>query len=119
MAPKLEWNKKRFMLTVRSQITSNADKAGQFMVDEAKDILTSYATPKFGKKYRSYVAKLIKYEVIQEDNAVVVNVEVDKTKKFWAGAYIEIGSKKYKKRRPFMRPAIFGNMRKVINILME
>ena len=114
----LKWTPSEFKKKLISELAENGEIVGKFVENDARRRLLAIKDPEWGAAYRSkLVARLISYEVIIKPKEVVINVGVRPSSSSRRhGFYIEIGTKKWP-AHPFLRPAVFMNRQKIINLL--
>lgn len=122
----LTWHPDRLKEKLLADLVANGELVGKFLEGEARRRLLAYPeldTIVDGKRYvgggayRRYVAGLIGSDATRERNAVLIRVGVGLGKGGrHHGLYIELGSKT-SPARPFLRPAVFENADKIIQVL--
>jgi len=114
----LKWDADAFKKQTISDLAANAELVGQFCEADARVRLNRIAEPEWGGKYRrGIVSGLLGHEVIVEKNVVTINVGVKPLAgNPHIGKYIELGSSRFGPH-PFLRPAIFENVQKILALL--
>jgi hypothetical protein len=113
----LKWNDKEFKQSLKEQIAANAELVGQVVMSDARKNLLSITDPEWGAGHRLYVSKLLMTEVEVKEKEVEIRVGTRATPKSrHFGFYIETGSKSGA-AHPWLRPAVFQNGRRIVEIL--
>ncbi|NUM48734.1 MAG: hypothetical protein HUU38_28845 [Anaerolineales bacterium] len=116
--PVVVFNTIEFKRDVLDTIVSNASLAGEFLKRSARGHLYNVQEPEWGKNYRNkLVARLIDYEIERTPREVVLRIGVKRSSSgSHHGYYIELGSRTAP-AHPFLRPAVFGNGKKIVGLL--
>lgn len=113
----IKWNQEDIMREVTNKVASNGQIAGKYVEDVARSNLLGIANPSETRyaNYRRYLAtSKLTHVVSQEGKAVVVEIGFMGGSPF--GFYIETGSSTAG-AQPYLRPALFGNLGAVLNIM--
>jgi hypothetical protein len=110
----------KFKETVLDRVEANMADAGQYVVDQARRKLRAIEEPKWGAGYRrKIVADLLAFEASRQDDSLTLTIGVrtnDQGRHI--GFYIEVGSSTAP-AQPYLRPAIFENGLKILQLLMQ
>jgi hypothetical protein len=115
-----DWKPKEVREAVKEKLAENMELVGVMVEQQARENLREIQwRPRF-KKYRSvYLARLLTHEVEVGDDFVECRVGIlnpPGTTHSKAGYKIETGTSK-KPAQPWLRPAVFGLARRIVEIL--
>jgi hypothetical protein len=118
MTVKIKYNPK-FKNELIDEMMPNAEIAGKFVETDARRRLLDIRDPAWGRNYREkLVSRLLMFTVEKTKNGIDTLIGVAKSKSGdHHGYYIELGSKTAA-AHPFLRPAVFENGRKIVNLLV-
>ena len=107
-----------FKQALLNELAANGEIVGEFVEAEARRRLLDIKDPAWGQGYREQiVSRLLTNQVETKSNEVVITVGVAKGKGgSHHGYYIELGSKTAA-AHPFLRPAVFDNGKKIVQLL--
>ena len=100
-----EWNQKQVMAAISGRVVQNMDRACQFAAEQAEAR---------APVYRGKLKASVRYKVRACGTTVEGLVGVLK-KTFW-GWFQEMGTVKMP-AHPFLRPAVFGNAKRIVRII--
>ncbi|MDZ4346862.1 MAG: HK97-gp10 family putative phage morphogenesis protein [Candidatus Binatia bacterium] len=99
-----EWHDKELIAKVSGKVINGMDDACRFAVAQAKA-----NAPRRGGTLQGEIT----YEVKASKNEIVGYVGLPKKGKAFYGRFFEFGTRKMA-ARPFLRPAVFGNMAEIM-----
>jgi len=103
--PNWEQAKKRYLAQIAGQVAANMDAAAGYAAEQARALVP----------VRRGILKSDITHVVTAKGNVIEGIVGVKKRAFW-GRFIELGTSKMG-AHPFLRPAVFGNARKIIEIL--
>lgn len=114
----LKWTPENFKREVVKGLVSNGEIVGEFVEADARRRLLNINDPPWGAGYRrEIVARLLRNEVEEGRNEVVIRVGVATgAEGRHHGFYIEVGSSTAP-AHPFLRPAVFENGARIVALL--
>lgn len=112
----LKWTPNEFKKELVARLTDNGQIVGEFVRGDARRRLNGITDPDWGRQYRSFVSGLVSYEVESSNKAVVITVGVRGGYSNYHGFYIETGTNR-RAAHPWLRPAVFENGRKIVDLL--
>lgn len=111
------WDTAKFKRQLLDIVERNCEPTGTFLQRSSRARLYAITEPAWGHEYRRLVARLINFEIERRPNEIVLNFGVQKTRDSrYHGLYIELGSREAP-AHPFLRPAVFGNQKRIARIL--
>jgi hypothetical protein len=117
----LNWHADKFKKELIQKLMVNAQDAGDFVATDARRrLLAQKEMPKWEKYRAAMVAKNIDCEIeFIPPNIIEIRVGVkttDRSKRH--GLFIELGRYNHP-ANPFLRPAVFNNSRRIVQILLS
>jgi hypothetical protein len=103
---------------IRQRLLENAEIVGKFVEEEARRRLLEITDPEWGQAYREQVvSRLLTNQVTATKDEIEILVGVAKSGKGeHHGYYIELGSSTAP-AHPFLRPAVFENADRIVEML--
>jgi hypothetical protein len=114
----LDWNAKDLKAAIRQRLLENAETVGKFVEEEARRRLLAITDPEWGQAYREkVVSRLLTNQVTATKDEIEILVGVAKSGKGeYHGFYIELGSSTAP-AHPFLRPAVYENADRIVEML--
>jgi hypothetical protein len=112
----LLWTPERYKKRLRAELADRGQIVGEFVRRDARSRLSGIQDPDWGAGYRRFVAGLVSYEIESGPREVTVIVGVRGGYSSYHGYYIEIGTR-MRAAAPWLRPAVFNNMRQIVGII--
>jgi hypothetical protein len=113
-----EWNQTQVIEQIAAEVEANMETAAKVVEVDARHRLLRVRQPEFGAGYRRVLALFRLTSVVTRDgNAIEGWIGIppgDKGGHY--GFYIETGSSTAP-AHPWLRPALFGNMRNILQLL--
>jgi hypothetical protein len=115
------WEADKLISHIGENIQRNAEQTGDFIYTQAKKNLDAIQTPADArsKNYRYYLSKYILTHFVEREKdliSIYVGMRIGKNGQRHHGYYIETGSHTAP-AKPYLRNALFNNLRDVVAML--
>jgi len=112
-----EWNAGAVVSEITDAVHANMEMAAQVVETDARRRLLSIGDPDWGAGYRRLLALYRLTSIVERDTrSVEAGIGMPPGKAGYDGFYIETGSRTAP-AHPWLRPALLGNLRRIINLL--
>ena len=112
----LKWTPEEFKAEVVRRLEERSQVVGEFVRSDARERLGKIDDPDWGEAYRNFVSGLLTFTIESNSREVKTTVGVKGGYTEWHGFYIEMGTSR-QPPHPFLRPAVFSNLKQIASIL--